>query len=115
MDVPELANVSSVSKAYIWQIESGRRKMPSGDVLLKLAGSLGVTVSELLGADEGIPEEDLEEVPKALRELVERKGRELRIRREDVEMLKHIHFRGRRPSKQEDWELIFLFIKRILG
>jgi hypothetical protein len=37
------------------------------------------------------------------------------LRQEDIEMLKGIHFRGRRPKKAEDWELIFLLLKRILG
>jgi len=39
----------------------------------------------------------------------------LGVRREDVEMLKQIHYRGQRPGTLEDWELIFLFIRRILG
>lgn len=115
LSVAELAESAGVSSPYIWQIESGRRQNPSGDKLQKLATALGVTIADLIGSVEGIPSEALEEAPASLREFVRRRGKALAVQREDVEMLKHVHFRGRRPSQQEDWELIFLFLRRILG
>ena len=115
LSVADLAGASGISKPYIWQIESGRRQNPSGDKLQRLATALGVTIADLIGASEGIPAEALEEAPPSLKEFVTRRGKALGVRREDVEMLKHVHYRGRRPSKIEDWELIYAFLKRILG
>jgi len=115
LSVADLASASGISKPYIWQIESGRRQNPSGEKLQRLATALGVTIADLIGASEGIPAETLEEAPPSLKEFVTRRGRALGVRREDVEMLKHVHYRGRRPSKMEDWELIYVFLKRILG
>jgi len=115
LSVTGLAASSGVSRPYIAQIESGIRENPSGAMLQKLASALGVTIADLIGSKEGIPSDLLDEVPVSLREFVRGRGRKHGVRREDVEMLKHIHFRGRRPASQEDWELIFLFVKRILG
>ena len=113
--VAELSAVTGVSKPYIWQIEDGRRRNPSGEKLVRLASALGTTVADLMGAPAGIEAEALESVPDSLRDFVKKRGRTLGVRREDVEMLKQIHYRGQRPDRLEDWELIFLFIRRILG
>ena len=61
------------------------------------------------------PQEALKKIPPSLRSLARKRGKHLDLRQEDIEMLKNIHFRGKRPNKEEDWELIFLFLKRILG
>ncbi len=113
--VAELAQASGVSPPYIWQIEKGMKKNPSGQVLKRLAEALRTTVADLLETNLAITEEALAEVPPSLRRLAKRKARQLDLRQEDIEMLKHIHFRGKRPDKEEDWELTFLFLKRILG
>jgi len=115
LSVAELAEQSGVSPPYIWQIEGGKRKNPSGEVLNKLASALGTTVGDLLGTSLDIPEASLTEAPPSLRRLAKKKATALDLRQEDVEMLKNIHYRGKRASKEEDWELIFLFLKRILG
>ncbi|HOD52827.1 MAG TPA: helix-turn-helix transcriptional regulator [Candidatus Hydrogenedentes bacterium] len=113
--VADLSALTGVSKPYIWQIEDSRRRNPSGEKLVRLASALGTTVADLMGAPAGIEEEVLESVPDSLRDFVRRRGKVLGVRREDVEMLKHVHYRGKRPDRVEDWELIFLFIRRILG
>jgi len=115
LSVEGLAEASGVSKPYIWQIESGRRANPTGDVLRKLAAALGTTVADLVGAPEVISKDVLAKVPKGLRDLARKRGKDIGLQEQDVEMLKQIHYRGRRPEKSEDWELIFLFLKRILG
>ena len=115
MSVTALAELSGVSAPYLWQIESGTKKNPTGEVLQKLAAALGVTVADLIGTSLVIPEEALQESPPSLQRLARRRAKQLDLRQEDIEMLTHIHFRGRRPRKEEDWELIFLFLKRILG
>ncbi len=114
LDVAELSTRSGLSKPYIWQIEEGRRKTPSGEKLLKLASGLGVTVGELLGAEEGITREELAETPEALQQFVKSRKKALDIRREDVAMLRGIHYRGKRPGTPEDYELVLLLLRRIL-
>ena len=114
LSVAELAAESEVSKPYIWQIEDGRRRNPSGEILRRLASTLGTTVADLMDTPLGISEEDLAEVPPSLRTLARKRGKQLDIRKEDIEMLKCIHYRGKRPNKTDDWELVFLFIKRLL-
>lgn len=48
MNQPELAKTAKVTTAYISQLESGKKKNPSLDVLKRLAKALGVPVTELL-------------------------------------------------------------------
>jgi transcriptional regulator with XRE-family HTH domain len=114
MSVARLAEVSKVSSPYIWQIESGRRANPTGDILKRLAAALDTSVSDLAGAPitAGV---DSGKRPKSLQSLLNKRGKELGMTDEDADMLKHIHYRGRRPETSEDWTLLFLFIKRILG
>ena len=44
----KLATVAKVTGAYVAQIETGKKKNPSLDVLKRLARALGVPVTELL-------------------------------------------------------------------
>lgn len=115
LSVAQLAARSGLSQPYIWQLESGKRKNPGADAVTKLAAGLGVTIGELLGAEEDIADESLADAPQSLRNFVAAKGEELGLRREDIEVLRHIHYRGRRPESVQDWELIHAFLKRILG
>jgi DNA-binding XRE family transcriptional regulator len=114
-NVSELARASGLSQPYLRQIELGIKRNPSAAVLNQLAVALGVTVADIMGTSVAIPASSLEEAPDSLRELVRKQGKQLGLRQEDVEMLKGIHFRGRRPERSEDWELIFLLLKRLLG
>ena len=114
-NVSELARASGLSQPYLRQIELGIKRNPSAAVLNQLAAALGVTVADIMGTSVAIPGSSLEEAPDSLRELVRKQGKRLGLRQEDIEMLKGIHFRGKRPERSEDWELIFLLLKRILG
>jgi transcriptional regulator with XRE-family HTH domain len=113
LTVAGLAEASEVSKPYIWQIESGRRDNPTGEILKRLAAALDTTVSDLAGAPLMSPA-DSGKRPRSLQSLLSKRGKELGMTDEDADMLKHIHYRGRRPETSEDWTLLFLFIKRIL-
>jgi transcriptional regulator with XRE-family HTH domain len=44
----ELARATELTPAYITQLETGKRKNPSLDVLKRIAKALGVPVTELL-------------------------------------------------------------------
>lgn len=45
----EVADGVGASKAHIWEIETGRSKNPSIDLLTKISSFLGVSVAELIG------------------------------------------------------------------
>lgn len=44
----ELAKKTSLSQSYINELENGKKKNPSTEVLCNIAKALGVTVSEIL-------------------------------------------------------------------
>jgi transcriptional regulator with XRE-family HTH domain len=48
MGLRELATKARVPPGYLAELEAGKKKNPSLDVLKRLAGALGVPVTELL-------------------------------------------------------------------
>ena len=72
-------------------------------------------MADILGTSVEIPDTALGDAPKSLRDFARTRGKAVGLRQEDMAMLKDIHFRGRRPTRMEDWELIFLLLKRLLG
>jgi transcriptional regulator with XRE-family HTH domain len=56
----ELAMEVGASKAHIWDLETGRAKNPTIDLLTKLASALGTSISELVGENPGGKEEPAE-------------------------------------------------------
>jgi transcriptional regulator with XRE-family HTH domain len=53
----DVADEVGASKAHIWDLETGRAKNPSIDLLTRLSRCLGVSVAELIGEN---PEGDAE-------------------------------------------------------
>jgi transcriptional regulator with XRE-family HTH domain len=99
----ELARRSNVSAAYLSELESGLGKRPGGEILLRLANGLEVTVAELLGQDirpndEGTPVPD----PSLLEFAKERK-----LPASDIAMLASIRFRGEPPRSSRRWAMIY--------
>lgn len=113
LSVAELADRCGVSEPYLRQIENGRKENPSASILKKLSAALGTTVADLLGSSVILSEQGLDNVPKSLKAFVKKRGRRLGLRQEDIEVLKNVHFRGQSPNREEDWELLFLLLKRI--
>tara|TARA_R110000803_G_scaffold51864_3_gene106947 strand:- start:3456 stop:3773 length:318 start_codon:yes stop_codon:yes gene_type:complete len=62
-----LADKVEASKAHIWDLETGRAKNPSMDLLVKLAKSLNTTVYDLVG--EALPTDDEPELVAMFRDL----------------------------------------------
>lgn len=56
----ELASEVGASKAHIWDLEMGRAKNPTIDLLAKLAGALGTSISDLVGENPSGNEEPAE-------------------------------------------------------
>jgi transcriptional regulator with XRE-family HTH domain len=66
----QVADDVGASKAHIWELETGRAKNPSIDLLTKLAKSFDVSVSDLIGENPGAPD-DSPELVALYRELKE--------------------------------------------
>lgn len=54
----QVADATGVSKAHVWELEKGRSKNPSYDLVRKLAGHFGVEIDVLIGHLGEPPDED---------------------------------------------------------
>ncbi len=97
-----LSREAGVSPAYLSELESGQGKRPSGQVLMRLAKVLGVTIAELLG--ESVRPGDLPVRPDpSLRDFAAAR----KLPGSDVEMLAGIRFRGDPPRTARRWAMIY--------
>lgn len=55
-----LADAVGVSKTHVWQLETGKSKNPSMDLLGKLARYFSIPLAQLVGEDPEATEEDQE-------------------------------------------------------
>jgi transcriptional regulator with XRE-family HTH domain len=99
----DLARKSNVSAAYVSELESGLGKRPSGEILLRLANALEVTIADLLGQDIRPGDGDPPVRDSSLLEF----AKERRLPRSDVEMLASIRFRGDPPRTSRRWAMIY--------
>lgn len=56
----EVADAVGVSKAHVWELEKGRSKNPSFELVRKLARHFGVSVDALVGDADEPGEEDMQ-------------------------------------------------------
>jgi transcriptional regulator with XRE-family HTH domain len=54
----QIADAVGASKNHIWDLETGKSRNPSIDLLTKLAKALGVSVADLIGENPGAKDED---------------------------------------------------------
>lgn len=109
-----LAEEAGVSRGYLWQLESGGKARPSLDVLERLARALEVSVGEF--TEEGAaPKSAARPLPPGLAQFVREKSGKYGITKSDVDVLGAIHFRGKQPAAPEDWELLYLFLRKWAG
>jgi transcriptional regulator with XRE-family HTH domain len=85
----QVADEVGASKAHIWELETGRAKNPSIDLLMKLAKTLDVSVSNLVDENPGAPD-DSPELVALYRELKELSDADRRAIRNMMD-----HFRSR--------------------
>jgi transcriptional regulator with XRE-family HTH domain len=64
----QVADAAGVSKAHVWELEKGRSKNPSFELVRKLAAHFGVSVDVLVG-DEDEPDAEIQQVARIHREL----------------------------------------------
>lgn len=97
-----LSREAEVSAGYLSELESGQGKRPSGQVLMRLATALGVTIAELMGARVR-PGQLAVEPDASLLEF----AKERNLPASDVEMLAGIRFRGDPPRTTRRWAMIY--------
>ena len=107
----DLAQNSGVSRAYLWQLEKDPKKHPSVQTLERLAKALGVPVTEFIEDSEAQGHASATS-PSGLADFVRHRGPALGVTKTDVEVMRNIHFRGAQPEAFEDWELLFLFLRK---
>ena len=109
----QLAKAAGMSRSYLSQIEHGRYKSPSADIMYRIASALGTTIADILEEQIIAVAGNYQTVPAPLRELVRTKGELLDIRDEDVRMLARIRYRGLLPGRIEDYEYILQTLRII--
>ena len=114
--LPDLATVAGVSKAFLWEIETGNSKRPGAEILFKIADALGVTIAHLMGK-EPVQQEMIEpEVNDGLRAFInERKRLGQPLDPEEVKSLSFVQLRGGRPTTKEQWALVYGMLKEVTG
>jgi transcriptional regulator with XRE-family HTH domain len=95
-----LADAAALSKTYLSELESGAGRRPSGDVLLRIADALGITIADLLGRHVA-PAGDA--LPDGLADFANQRG----LPEADVAMLASIRFRGDPPRTARRWQHIY--------
>ncbi len=116
--LPDLATKAGVSKAFLWEIESGKSKRPGAEVLFKIAEALDVTIAHLMGKEPNQEARDLiePEVNDGLRAFInERKAQGSPLDPEEVKSLSYVQLRGGRPTTKEQWSLVYGMLKEITG
>jgi transcriptional regulator with XRE-family HTH domain len=97
----EVARRAGVSPGYLSDLEAGRGRRPSGEILHRLAGALDVTIAALLGRDIAPPEDP--RVEPSLHDFVIERG----LSAADAKMLASIRFRGDPPRTARRWAMIY--------
>jgi transcriptional regulator with XRE-family HTH domain len=113
LSLSKLAELAEVSKSYLWSLENADRaeikRRPSGQTLYRIAETLGVTMSDLLGRKLliGPPSH----IPPELEEF----AREAKLPQTDLEMLAAINFRGEQPRDKDSWAFVYRAIRSSVG
>ena len=116
--MPDLAVRAGVSKAFLWEIESGNSKRPGAETLYKIAEALGVTIAHLMGK---APQSDgnawIEpEINDGLRAFInERKRQGRALEREEIKSLSFVQLKGGRPTTRDQWALVYGMLREMTG
>ena len=116
--LPDLAARAGVSKAFLWEIESGKSRRPGAEVLFRIAEALGVTIAQLMGRP---PEREVQnliepEINVGLRAFInERKIQGRPLEPEEIKSLSFVQLKGGRPTTKEQWALVYGMLREITG
>ena len=118
LTLPELAVRAGVSKAFLWEIESGNSKRPGAETLWKIADALGVTIADLMGKErsDSAATSIQPEVNEGLRAFInERKRLGSPLEPEEIESLSVVQLKGGRPATKEQWALVYGILRETTG
>jgi transcriptional regulator with XRE-family HTH domain len=118
LTLPDLAIQAGVSKAFLWEIETGKSKRPGAEVLFRISEALGVAITDLLGKSRETASPRLMEpqVNEGLRAFInERKVQGRPLEPAEIESLSYVQMRGGRPTTKEQWALVYGMLKEITG
>lgn len=118
----EVAEVAGIAKSYLLKLERGEVENPGLATLDAVAKVLKVTLAKLLapnykpGVGRAANDEAWKSVDsrmsESLREFVRAREKQEKIPADIKRALAGIRFRGNQPERAEDWELIYLAVKR---
>jgi transcriptional regulator with XRE-family HTH domain len=118
----EVAEAAGIAKSYLLKLERGEVENPGLATLDTVAKALKVTLAKLLapsdkpGVNRSAGETAWESVearmPESLKEFVRAREKQEKIPADIKRALAGIRFRGNQPERAEDWELIYLAVKR---
>jgi transcriptional regulator with XRE-family HTH domain len=83
----DVADAVKASKAHVWELETGKSKNPSVELLTKLAEHFAVPVAQLIGEDPDAPQED-QELVAMFRDLRDLTPRDREILRSTITSMK---------------------------
>ena len=89
----DVADAVKASKAHVWELETGKSRNPSVDLLTKLAQHFRVPVAALIGEDPSAPQEDPELIA-LFRDLKDLKPRDREILRSTIQTMKRTKDEG---------------------
>ena len=116
--LPDLAVRAGVSKAFLWEIESGKSKRPGAEVLLKIADALEVTIAHLLdrapdSGNRGLIEPEINDGLRAF--INERKRQKRPLEPEEIKSLSFVQLKGGRPNTRDQWALVYGMLREMTG
>ncbi len=83
----DVADAVKASKAHVWELETGKSKNPSVELVTKLAEHFAVPVAQLIGEDPHAPRED-QELVAMFRDLRDLTPRDREILRSTITSMK---------------------------
>ena len=116
--LPDLATRAGVSKAFLWEIETGNSKRPGAELLYKIAEALGVTIAHLMG--KGAVADDAKEmiepeINDGLRAFIkERKRLGQPLEPEEIQSLSFVQLKGGRPQSKGQWSVVYGMLREII-
>jgi transcriptional regulator with XRE-family HTH domain len=116
LSMRSVASMAGVSVAYLSKIEHDEAN-PTLDILEKLAKALAVSLNDLTNSAEQSMD-SLLNMPESLKQFIEnnkdRPDYKDLLDPDMQKILKGVRLRGKYPENQDDWNIIFLNIRRAL-
>ncbi len=116
LKLSQLAAEAGISTSYLSQIERGEKDSVSADILFRVAKALGITAKALYQPPRKAEriEVSMDDIPEPLKDFYEKRGKSLGMTDVDLAMLSKIRYRNMQPRTQEDWEFLYLSIRRTI-